>query len=302
MNPASNTIHPPVFLKDDRSALLRWLRSASRRVIVRVLLGVLGFWIPQTSPAAPYVVELNDPLIGVNAAGISQPRADFLVTDPLHGDAPILWTDPLTEVTGPAVFSAFVDTGASGFAISALHVSADPEVREAVPQLDLTAADIVGSFTEIGVGGAETGDVTRPFGIRMIDGQAGSGAEQPLAAFNPYGSFNLWVRREIGTGEANEFLGLDPINLVGMPVIRQRRMWMTAPVFNVETFDPVQRLSDQRRRHGVRRHRSGPAGVAALLTARFLHLRLLAANALQRGGSGRRGHRRTCGRPRCRRG
>jgi hypothetical protein len=240
MTPASNTIHPPVFLKDDHPALLRWRRAASRRVVVRVVAGVLGCGLTQPSPAAPYVVELNDPLIGVNAAGISQPRADFLVTDPLHGDAPILWTDPLTEVTGPAVFSAFVDTGASGFAISALHVSADPDVREAVPQLDLTAADVVGVFTEIGVGGAETGDVTRPFGIRMIDGQAGSGAEQPLAAFNPYGSFNLWVRREVGTGEANEFLGLDPINLVGMPVIRQRRMWMTAPVFNVETFESAE--------------------------------------------------------------
>ncbi len=203
-------------------------------------LGTLGCGLAPCALADPYVVELNDPLIGVHAAGISQPRADFLVTDPLNGDAPVLWTDPWTEETGPAVFSAFIDTGASGFAISALHQSDDPDVREAVPQLNLTSGDLIGMFTEIGVGGAETGDVTRPFGIRMIDGQAGSGDGQPVAAFTAYGSFHLWLRREIGTGEANPFLGLDPINLVGMPVIRQRRMWMTAPVFDPGTFEAAE--------------------------------------------------------------
>lgn len=204
------------------------------------LLAVALIVLPASLLAVPYDVELSDPLVGVHAAGISQPRADFIVTDPLNGNAPILGVDPLTGLSGPALFSAFVDTGASGFAISALHISADPDIRDAVAQLNLTAVDFLGPYTEIGVGGEETGDVARPLGIHMIDGQSGSGMEQPASAFTSYGDFKFWVRREVGTGEANEFLGYDPINLVGMPVIRQRRMWMTAPFLDFATFESAE--------------------------------------------------------------
>ena len=39
--------------------------------------------------------------------------------------------------------------------------------------------------------------------------------------FVPFGDFKFWVRREIGEMEY-----YSPINLIGMPVIRQRRLYL----------------------------------------------------------------------------
>lgn len=166
-------------------------------------------------------IVLTDPDFGkINASALDQPRLYALLSDPANGNAFFTWNNPNGELNEPALLTAFVDTGASGFAISHLHVIDD----FGVANLGLQTADYTGSFTEIGIGGTELGDVTRPLGVWVSNTPIGSADALATTDFTAYGDFGLWVRREVGEGEYHETLGPDPINLVGMPVIRQRRL------------------------------------------------------------------------------
>ena len=173
------------------------------------------------SPAAvASEIVLADPgYDGVRASALDQPRLYTLLSDPAQGGAFITWFNPDSGQVEPVLLTAFVDTGASGFAISHLNATGDLDQ----PNLDLGTADYIGPFTEIGIGGQEAGDVTRPLGVWVRNGAIDGGDILP-SEFSAFGNFNLWVRREMGAGEYNEFLGVDPLNLVGMPVIRQRRL------------------------------------------------------------------------------
>lgn len=181
----------------------------------------LAFTAYALSPASAAGLSVTDPTYGkVNANALDQPRLHALVSDPAAGDAFRTWLNPESGAVEPVLLSVFVDTGASGFALSHLHATGELEVGN----LALQPADYLGPFTEIGIGGTELGDVSRPLGIWVSDTPYGSAGELQTTDFTHYGDFSLWVRRETGTGEYNELLGADPINLVGMPVIRQRRL------------------------------------------------------------------------------
>lgn len=171
-------------------------------------------------------IILTDPGYGkINASGLDQPRLYALISDPTAGDAFRTWVNPDSGETEPVLLTVFVDTGASGFAIS--HLNATGELDQ--PNLGFVAADYAGPFTEIGIGGEELGDVTRPFGVWLRNGAIGASEEILTSEFTDYGDFGLWVRRETGAAEVNESLGfplVSPLNLAGMPAIRQRRMLM----------------------------------------------------------------------------
>jgi len=168
-------------------------------------------------------IVLTDPVYGkINASAIDQPRLYAVVSDPAANNAIVTWDNPYGAANETVLLTAYIDTGASGVAISRLHATGENDL----PHLDLGASDYLGAFTEIGIGGSEVGDVTRPFGIRVRSGAAPESGEMLETEFDAFGDFSLWVRREIGESEY-----FDPINLIGMPVIRQRRLYLdTTPV------------------------------------------------------------------------
>lgn len=175
-------------------------------------------------------IVLTDSAYGkINASAIDQPRLYAVVSDPAANNAIITWDNPYGAANETVLLTAYIDTGASGVAISRLHATGENDL----PHLDLGASDYLGAFTEIGIGGSEVGDVTRPLGIRVRSGAAPESGEMLDSEFEAFGDFSFWVRREIGESEY-----FDPINLIGMPVIRQRRLYLdTRPVSNWEPMD-----------------------------------------------------------------
>ncbi|MCU0792229.1 MAG: retroviral-like aspartic protease family protein [Opitutaceae bacterium] len=167
---------------------------------------------------------LTDAVYGkINTSGLDQPRLYVLVSDPEAGGGFVTWDNPATGEREPALLRAFVDTGASGIAISYLHATGEGDQAD----LGLAAEDYRGVFTEIGIGGSELGNVARPLGLWVRNDGVGVDGELSPVDFVPYGDFNFWVRREAGAVEVTEIQGfplVSPINLVGMPVIRQRRL------------------------------------------------------------------------------
>lgn len=215
---------------------VRRLDLARRGAALPIL--ALGVFFPGSAQASEIV--LTDPDYGmINTSALDQPRLYTLVSDPTQGGAFITWNNPNTGENEPVLISAFVDTGASGFAFSHLHVSGEHDQ----PTLGLspdTPGDFIGEFTEIGIGGTEVGDVSRPLGIWVSNIPIGSAAEILPADFVSYGDFNLWFRQETGTGEVIDYMGfalVDPINLVGMPVIRQRRLQLDPSA--MANFEPL---------------------------------------------------------------
>ena len=153
----------------------------------------------------------------------------------------------------PVIFDAYIDTGASGFVLSRLTArgfSTTDLLGETVTVpglgIDGTHGEFVGTFTDLGVGGPETGDVTAPgqYGIRIRN-------ETPLAGtieldwetldivytpptyvaseFLDQGTHSYFVRQQEGYGERPQVptelgpidIDVNPLNVVGMPVIRQ---------------------------------------------------------------------------------
>ncbi len=178
------------------------------------------------APAAPLELVLTDSAYGAtNASALDQPRLYAQVTDPLQNDAPITWFNPESGTVEPVVLRAFIDTGASGVVLSHLHAAGLHDQ----PDLGLGTADYLGPYTELGIAGTEVGDVSRPLGIRLHSGPAqGLNLADP-SLFDDFGNFKTWIRRQPGTGEIVEILGyslISPFNIVGMPAIRQRRLWI----------------------------------------------------------------------------
>lgn len=205
----------------------------------RTLVLLSGLALTALLPARGYELVVTDPDYGrINASAIDQPRLYAVVTDPLAAGAVKTWFNPDTAAREPVFLKAFVDTGASGIALSQLHASGLYDVAS----LALGPNDYLGSFTEIGVAGTELGDVSRAFGLKVLSGPVDLVDYSALDAYVAYGDFNLWVRRTVGTGEVidygalfggESFIQADPINLVGMPVIRQRRLHLDAkPILN----------------------------------------------------------------------
>lgn len=63
----------------------------------------------------------------------------------------------------------------------------------------------------------------------MRNGAIGVSEEILPAEFEFFGDYKLWVRREAGAAEVVDVLGfpiVSPLNLVGMPVIWQRRLYL----------------------------------------------------------------------------
>ena len=181
-------------------------------------LGLLSFLALAGPDAQAGEIVLTDPTYGkINASAVGQPRLYAVVSDPAAGDALVTWDNPYGDANETVLIAAYIDTGASGVALSRVHATGDYEL----PNLGLTASDYLGVFTEIGIGGSEVGDVTRPFGIRVRSGPAPESGEMIESDFTPFGDFKIWVRQEIGESEY-----FDPINLIGMPVIRQRRLYL----------------------------------------------------------------------------
>lgn len=203
-------------------------------MLPRATLLLSGLALAALLPARAYDLVVTDPAYGrVNASAIDQPRLYAVLTDPLAGGAVKTWFNPDTAAIEPVFIKAFIDTGASGIALSQLHASGLYDVAS----LALGPTDYLGPFTEIGVAGTELGDVSRAFGVKVLSGPVDLVDYTALGAYVAYGDFNLWVRRTVGTGEVidygaifggESFIQADPINLVGMPVIRQRRLHLDA--------------------------------------------------------------------------
>lgn len=165
------------------------------------------------------LTDPNYPLFHANA--MDQPRLKGVLTD---GQSVI------AEDGKAVVFTAFIDTGSSGFVLSNLHV--DPEAGAGY--LGLGPTDYLGEYTNLGLGGEEVGWVTRPFGVHILNQPEPTDGEGEVALneFGDYGSHRLWVRQEAGIGESGTIIGISPVNIVGMPVIKQRVMvmeWFAPP-------------------------------------------------------------------------
>ncbi len=193
--------------------------------MVRQLI-LLALLLVAPAAAIAHDVVLNnygEPSVPASAA--DQPRITAVL---MHNGSVI------TDSGVPVVITAFVDTGASSAAvISYLNAVgySDDLLGQLVLSLGLdgkTPGQFIGHYTDTGIGGGETGDVTWPLGIRLLNGPIdtvdGSIYASYASQFVDYGAMNLWVRRAIGVGELTDVLGPDPVNIVGTPVIQQRVM------------------------------------------------------------------------------
>lgn len=176
----------------------------------------------------------------VYASGLDQPQLTGLLTD--NG---VIITD---SAGNPIPFDPYIDTGASSFVISYItsqgytttDIFGDTTIVDGMG-LGSIHGSILGAYTDAGIGGNETGDVISPLGILLRNGS-------PLAAgFDPetfeiiyppivpeefvdHGDYSLWVRRQDGYGEHMIVMGFDlgvqPTDVVGMPLIEQSIMVM----------------------------------------------------------------------------
>lgn len=197
-------------------------RQRWRCLPMRFCLGLLFvLWGFNSLVAREVVLNHPDwPFFHANA--LDQPRLYGLLTDQ-EGNV-------LEDAEGPVTFTAFIDTGSSGFVLSNLHVTG--EYDEARP-FGFDEGDFIGEYTNLGLGGEEVGWVSDEFGVRLlnepVDLEGGT-----VDDFIDYGAHRLWVRQQPGIGEVTEIdLGdgyiytlVSAINIVGMPVIEQAVMTM----------------------------------------------------------------------------
>lgn len=190
-------------------------------ILARCALVIAVFCVAADASAVQVVLNLPE-YPTVHAFGLDQPELNAVLTD---GNSIIY------DQGQPVIFEAFVDTGASGFVISYLQArgySMDLGGEGDILSLGLDgspAGEFVGTYTETGIAGNEVGDISRPFGVRVLNGQAGMGSVDNLDQFVSYGQHGLWVRQEMGI-EENAIFAVEPMNIIGMPVIRQRVMVM----------------------------------------------------------------------------
>ena len=198
------------------------------------LLAVMFFW--GVSFLGAREVLLNHPdHPGFHSNALDQPRLDAVLTRDGEVVEDLMfnpWTGEMEMM--PAVFRAFIDTGASSFVISHLH--AGENEHDDIPSFHFTGDEFLGEYTNLGLGGEEIGDVVGEFGLRIRNGPVDpfGMAGEHLDEFVSYDhDFRLWTRRAPGVGEVNEIdMGdwiyelVSPINIIGMPVIEQRVMVM----------------------------------------------------------------------------
>lgn len=196
----------------------------------RTLPGVLGLGFAMFSMAGTLSareIYLTDPAYGFfHANAMDQPRLYALLTDE--------YGNPIEDQDGPVIFRAFIDTGSSGTVISNLHVAESEYTDYGVRSFGWTENDFVGEYTNLGIGGPETGWVTREFGIQMLNHVSPFGPEPTVDDFVDYGHHRLWTRQQPGIGEVMLIdVGggwiiplVSPVNIIGMPAIEQRTMVM----------------------------------------------------------------------------
>ena len=146
---------------------------------ITIAVGVaVGLCLPVIATAGEVV--LNPAGSGpIRASALDQPELFAVLMDQA---GPIV--DPISG--DPVVFEAFVDTGASGSVISYLHATG----LYGVPSLGLDGdptSEFIGVFTELGIGGTEVGDVTSPFGVKVLNGSVGQGYSGDTSDFVGYG-------------------------------------------------------------------------------------------------------------------
>ena len=194
------------------------------KLLVRSVLSTVAVLLAVSAYAWSADVVLTFPGYDhINASALDQPELDAVITD---AGATIY------EDGDPVILDVFIDTGSSGSVIS--YMNAVGYDYEPLPGLGydrilslgldgVPDGEFIGVFTETGIGGQELGDVTRNFGVKLLNAPQGTSLDP--ADFQSFGEHNLWVRQAVGIGEvvSNEIITLvDPVNVVGMPVISQR--------------------------------------------------------------------------------
>ena len=197
----------------------------------RLALAALAVLVLVVSRAPAGDVVLYDPTNPViKASAIDQPVLCAVLANTSDANTIIGGTG------NPVIFRAFVDTGASSSMISFLQATG----AQGADSLGITSADYEGNYAETGIGGQEAGKVSRLYNVLVLNGNSTSGDVTVLNQFVDYGAHKLWVRQAEGVGETLSFMGfdlVDPINIVGMPIIRQRVMEMDfTPIANLETM------------------------------------------------------------------
>ena len=160
----------------------------------------------------------------IKAYAIDQPELYSVIYD---------GANVITSGGEPVLLETFVDTGASGFVISALNAQGLYDT----PSLGWTSNDYIGTFSETGIAGNEPGHVTRPFGVGVANAVPGVASSVDVDQVVNYGQYNLWTRDNPGPGEVYDLGGFsltDPVNIVGMPVISQRVMVMDPTVMETQ--------------------------------------------------------------------
>ncbi len=194
-----------------------------------------------------YQRRVTGSLIGVLVAATSLGHAvagEFVVNSPgwnfLHANAmdqPRLYglltdgSEVVVDAEGPVLFRAFIDTGSSGTVFSNLHAT---DNDWGVRSFGFGEEDYVGVYTNLGIGGHETGSVSRSFGLSLYNDPFPAEGEVLASDFVAYGEHRLWVRQQPGQGEVTvldlgfgiQYPLVSPVNIVGMPVIEQRVMVM----------------------------------------------------------------------------
>jgi hypothetical protein len=165
--------------------------------------------------AAPGPVDIE----GVYNASLDQPRTYALFQRTPDTD-PLTATDPLFGIETFTV-EAYYDTGASGVLVS----------KETADALGIRRATYNGQpveFADVGVAGADYFDVSEPLYISL----APYGVERDLDNFATYPDVYTQtfgpLRTQVSQNAADDMLGLEPLDVFGMPTMRGKVIVMDA--------------------------------------------------------------------------
>lgn len=173
-------------------------------------------------PVAP--VQAGDLEIhGTQAAAIEIPNIYGLVRRP--GDTS---GGPLDQ-NGDATyaFQAYLDTGTSGIILS----QEDTEFREIEAQLDANGDPV--TFGDIAISGLVEYHVSEPLDLRLgrYTGESFADVFTPAETNAYFNQVTTGVRAQLSTTPVDPFLGT-PLNLVGMPGLKNKVMVVDARLYN----------------------------------------------------------------------
>jgi hypothetical protein len=195
-----------------------------KRLTSRALLAALTLSLTFSAAAAQTVV-INQGDWPIFASSVDQPELSAVLVDPATGQ---VVRDPVHDVE--STFDAFIDTGASGIVISKIQAEGYYYGLEGgmgdILSLSLDEATMSqGDWDEYGIGGTETGWISPLRHIRLANGVPGQQVYD-AGTFQQFDlSGGLWVRKNIGAGEVI-LSSIDPVNIIGMPVIKDTIMVM----------------------------------------------------------------------------